>query len=88
LVRRGLPFREAHKVVGQLVGLSIKRGVTLRELTLKDLQSASRLFRADALRVLDAKRSLQSRTAEGAPSPRRIAARLAWWRKRLASAKP
>jgi argininosuccinate lyase len=88
LVRRGLPFREAHKVVGRLVGLSVQRAVTLRELTLKDLQSASKLFRADALRVLDAKRSLQARTAEGAPSPRRVASRLAWWRKRLASAKP
>jgi argininosuccinate lyase len=85
LVRRGLPFREAHEVVGQLVGLSVQRGVGLRELTLQDLQAASRLFRADALRVLDAKRSLQARTAEGAPSPRRVAARLAWWRRRLAA---
>jgi argininosuccinate lyase len=88
LVRRGLPFREAHKVVGRLVGLSVKRGVTLRELTLEDLHSVSKLFRADALRVLDAKRSLRARTAEGAPSPRRVASRMAWWRKRLASAKP
>ena len=86
LVRRGLPFREAHKVVGSLVGLSVKRGVTLRELSLSDLQSASKLFRSEALRLLEAKRSLQSRTAEGAPSPRRVAARLAWWRKRLAAA--
>ena len=83
LVRRGLPFREAHKVVGRLVGLSVKWGVTLRELTLGDLHSASKLFRADALRVLDARRSLQSRTAEGAPSPRRVASRLGWWRKHL-----
>ena len=87
LVRQGLPFREAHAVVGNLVGLSVKRGITLRELSLGDLQSASELFRGDALKILDAKRSLQSRTAEGAPSPRRVAARLDWWRKRLASAR-
>ena len=86
LVRKGLPFREAHEAVGKLVGLSVKRRVTLRELTLKELQAASKLFRADALRILDAKRSLQMRTAEGAPSPRRVASRLAWWRKRLAAA--
>ena len=86
LVRRGLPFREAHAVVGKLVAQSVKRGVTLRDLSLKDLQAASKLFRPDALRVLDAKRSLQMRTSEGAPSPRRVAARLAWWRKRLARA--
>jgi len=88
LVRKGLPFREAHAVVGKLVGLSVKREVSLRELSLKDLQAVSKYFKADALKCLDARRSLQARTAAGAPSPQRVAARLAWWRKRLASAKP
>lgn len=83
LVRKGQPFREAHEAVGKLVALSIKRGGTLRDLTLKDLQAASRHFKADAMKCLDARRSLQARTAEGAPSPKRVAARLAWWRKRL-----
>lgn len=86
LVRKKMPFREAHEVVGKLVAASVKRGITLRELTVADLRAASKLFRADALRVLDARRSLQARTAEGAPSPRRVAARLALWRRRLASA--
>ena len=84
LVRKKLPFREAHEVVGKLVALSVKRGITLREVSLQDLKAASRLFGADALRCLDAKRSLAARTAEGAPSPKRVAARLAFWRKRLA----
>jgi argininosuccinate lyase len=84
LVRKKLPFREAHEVVGKLVALSVKRGISLRELSLQDLKAASRLFGADALRCLDAKRSLTARTAEGAPSPKRVAARLAFWRKRLA----
>jgi argininosuccinate lyase len=85
LVRKGLPFRQAHEVVGRLVALSIKRGATLRDLSLGDLQRESALFAADALRWLDARRSLSSRTAEGAPSPRRVAARLAWWRKHLSA---
>ena len=84
LVRKKLPFREAHEVVGKLVALSVKRGITLREVSLQDLKAATRLFGADALRCLDAKRSLAARTAEGAPSPKRVAARLAFWRKRLA----
>jgi len=88
LVRKGLPFREAHAVVGKLVGLSVQRGMSLRELSLKDLQTVSKYFKADALKCLDARRSLQARTAKGAPSPQRVAARLVWWRKRLASAKP
>lgn len=88
LVRKGMPFRQAHEVVGKLVALAIARGCSLRDLELKDLRAGSGLFAADALRCLDASRSLAARTAEGAPSPRRAAARLAWWRKRLASAKP
>jgi argininosuccinate lyase len=87
LVRKGLPFREAHEVVGKLVALSVQREVTLRDLSLGDLQGASKLFKADAMKCLDAKRSLQARTAEGAPAPNRVAARLVWWRKHLASAK-
>lgn len=87
LVRKKLPFREAHEVVGKLVALTNKRGVTLRDLSLQDLKSACQLFGSDALRCLDASRSLSARTAEGAPSPKRVAARLAFWRKRLA-AKP
>ena len=87
LVRQGLPFREAHLVVGSLVALSVQRGVTLRDLSLGDLQAESKLFKADAMKCLDAARSLRARTAEGAPSPKRVAARLVWWGKRLASAK-
>ena len=87
LVRKGLAFREAHRVVGTLVALSVQRGVTLRDLSLGDLQAESNLFKADAMKCLDAARSLRARTAEGAPSPKRVAARLAWWGKRLASAK-
>ena len=87
LVRQGLPFREAHRVVGSLVALSVQRGVTLRDLSLGDLQAESKLFKADAMKCLDAARSLRARTAEGAPSPKRVAARLVWWGKRLASAK-
>ena len=87
LVRQGLPFREAHRVVGSLVALSVQHGVTLRDLSLGDLQAESKLFKAGAMKCLDAARSLRARTAEGAPSPKRVAARLAWWGKRLASAK-
>ena len=87
LVRKGLPFREAHEVVGSLVGRSVERGVTLRDLTMEDLQAASGLFEPDAKELLDARRSLAARLAAGAPSPLRVAERLAWWKKYLAAAK-
>lgn len=85
LVRKGLPFRQAHEVVGKLVALSIRRGSSLRDLSDADLRAASKLFGSDARTCLEAPRSLAARTAEGAPSPKRVAARLAWWGKHLAS---
>ncbi len=85
LVRKGLPFREAHEVVGRLVRLAAERGVTLKDLSSADLKAASALFGADAHGVLDARSSLAARTAEGAPSPDRVAARLEWWRAHLAA---
>lgn len=86
LVGKGIPFREAHAVVGRLVGLSVERGVGLRDLSPDDLHSASPLFGPDAAGRLDARLSLSLRTAEGAPSPLRVEERLAWWRQRLAGA--
>jgi argininosuccinate lyase len=83
LVCRGLPFREAHEVVGKLVALSLQRGLTLRELTKDDLRAASNMFGGDAMDCLDARRSLEARTAEGSPAPSRVAERLAWWLKHL-----
>lgn len=86
LVLKGLPFREAHAVVGKLVALSAARGVTLRGLTDADLREASAFFEPGALKMLDARRSLAARTAEGAPSPGRVEGRLDWWRGHLAAA--
>lgn len=86
LVRQGMPFREAHAVVGRLVALAAGRGVPLRGLTADDIRSASPLFGEDALELLDARRSLAARTADGAPSPDNVASRLAWWRENLPSA--
>jgi argininosuccinate lyase len=87
LVRRGLPFRDAHEAVGRLVALSLQRGVTLRDLSLRDLQGVSKKLASDALLCLDARSSMKARTAEGAPSPKQVAARLAWWKRKLSSAK-
>ncbi len=86
LVLRGLPFRAAHEAVGKLVALAAARGITLRELTDDDLLAASPMFEPGALKILDARRSLDARTAEGAPSPARVSARLDYWRAHLAEA--
>jgi argininosuccinate lyase len=83
LARRGVPFREAHSVVGRIVqeALAAKRG--LGELTLEDLHRHHRSFDASALEELDIRRSLASRTSPGGTAPARVREALVKARERL-----
>ena len=84
LVRRGVPFRQAHEVIGKCVAHCAERGVGFHELTLADFQNFSVAFAEDVFSVLNIRRSLESRQAVGAPSPRNVAAQLQRWRTELA----
>ncbi len=76
---KGVPFRQAHEVVGKLVALSGKKGVPLDQLTLEDFRGASPVFEADVHALFDVRRSLAARRAPGAPSPGNVADRLGHW---------
>jgi argininosuccinate lyase len=69
LVRQGVPFREAHHLVGQVVKIAEERGVVFTELSAAALQSISSYFGEDAADVLNVYRSLASRGAIGGTSP-------------------
>lgn len=83
LVRAGVPFREAHEVVGKLVGESGASGVPLNELPLDRFLAASTRFRADVFDVFNIQSAMRARTAPGAPSPDNVRSRLSHWRKVL-----
>jgi argininosuccinate lyase len=76
LVKRGMPFRQAHHVVGALVAESEKTGITLPKL-------AAKKFGASAAKVFDVQRALSARKMTGAPSPANVRAQLARWKKLL-----
>ena len=65
LVKRGLPFREAHHVVGQAVLLAEQRATGLRELTLADYQGLWPDFQAELFEVLTYEGSVETHTARG-----------------------
>lgn len=69
LVTRGVPFRQAHAAVGGLVRSLEERGHTLGEATPADLTAAHPGFAPEDLELLDADRSVRSRTAPGSGSP-------------------
>ncbi len=72
LVDQGVPFREAHHVIGRAVAVCIERGVRLEDLSLDDLRALHPAFGDDALAVLDPGRSLARRDLPGGPAPARV----------------
>jgi argininosuccinate lyase len=85
LVRKGMPFRQAHQVVGAVVAAAEKFGKPLDRLSLKQLRKIDPLFDADAMSVFDLEKALARRNIAGAPAPRQIARQLARWRKTLSA---
>ena len=83
LVKKGLPFREAHEVVGKMVARAAGKKIALNNVSPLEMQEFSPLFAADVGSVFDARRSLEKRSGVGAPSPQNIAKQLARWRTRL-----
>jgi argininosuccinate lyase len=83
LVRKGMPFRQAHHVVGAVVGLAEKSNKPLNKLSLKELQSIDKTFAADALEVFDLKKAFAQRNIIGAPGTKEVQKQLARWKKIL-----
>lgn len=77
LAKAGLPFRQAHAVVGQLVQLCLDQGKNLEDLTLAELQQASPLFKSDAPAVLTPEAAVAARTSYGGTAPEQVKLQLA-----------
>jgi argininosuccinate lyase len=83
LVRKGLPFREAHEVAGKAVARAEQQGLALDELPLADLKRLSLLIEADVYPALSAEASLASREVLGGPAPDNVRREAALGRERL-----
>ncbi|MDX1413455.1 MAG: argininosuccinate lyase [Candidatus Promineifilaceae bacterium] len=69
LVKKGVPFRKAHGLVGQAVRLAEDQGEPLTALTLNDFQDISRHFGSDIVEVLQVATALAQRTTTGGTAP-------------------
>lgn len=65
LVLKGMPFRQAHKVVGKIVGECIKKKLDLKKLSVQDLKRHSDLFSKDVLKVFNWESAIAHRNIEG-----------------------
>ncbi len=77
LVRAAVPFRDAHEVVGRIVGHCTRKRIDLRCLSRADMQSFHPAFEAGADELLDLERSLESRSLTGGTARSRVEAVLA-----------
>ncbi|MGB0678483.1 MAG: argininosuccinate lyase [Polyangiales bacterium] len=84
LVRKGVPFREAHHVAGRCVARAVAAGTTLGALPLAALQAEHGGFAADVYQAIDAETMVERRDVLGGPARRRVQAALEDWRERLA----
>ncbi|MBR5184726.1 MAG: argininosuccinate lyase, partial [Akkermansia sp.] len=83
LVRRGVPFRKAHELVGKAVAVSVGTGIPLNELSLDEFKEISPEYGEDVHEVFNLDRAFALRTNPGAPNPDNTARRLAFWQQKL-----
>ena len=72
LVRKGMPFRDAHEVVGKSVGYGVEQDKDLSEMSLEELQQFSDMITADVFDVLTLEGSVAARDHIGGTAPKQV----------------
>jgi len=83
LVKKGMPFRSAYKISGQLVALCIQRNTVLEELELEVYQSYSDLFDGDLYEHIDLLTCMEKRSSEGGTSTASVKKQIAYVKSKL-----
>ena len=85
LVKHGVPFRQAHEIIGKLVAFSLTEGRGFADLQLAEYQQFWSGFEPGLFQVLKLDTALAARQSVGAPSPANIATQLQRWREILSA---
>ena len=72
LVKKGLPFRDAHEVVGKLVAYCLSKNTSLDDLTLEELQGFSPLIQEDVYQEISVLTCVSKRNIPGGPAPEQV----------------
>ncbi len=83
LVRRGVPFRHAHELVGKAVAVAVGSATPLNALTLEQFRAISPEYGEDVHSVFNLDRAFALRTNPGSPNPDNTARRIAYWKSLL-----
>jgi len=83
LVKKGIPFRQAHGIVGTLVAQCEKEGKQLGQLSLAEFQAAAPAIDADVYDYLGAVNVVRRYASAGAAGPEQVQQQLAFWKTHL-----
>ena len=83
LVRKGMPFRTAHGITGEIVKTCVDAGRSLSGLTLRDFRGFAKQFDADVLRLLSPRTSLAAKRSAGSTAPALVRRALTQWERKL-----
>jgi argininosuccinate lyase len=83
LVRKGVPFRDAHEIVGKAVAFGVREGRDLSQLSLQELRRFSTQIEKEVFEVLTLEGSLAARDHVGGTAPRQVRAAIARGRAKL-----
>ena len=83
LVKKGMPFRQAHKICGALVRYCIEGGKKISSLTMKEWKGFSAGFSEDIKKVLSFEGSVAAKTSQGGTAPELVKKEIKRWKKAL-----
>lgn len=83
LVKKDIPFRDAHHLVAELVDLASKEGKTLAQLPLEAYREVSRVFEPDLYEVIDMKNIVMTKESFGGPAPQEVKRQIEWVKQKL-----
>ena len=84
LVNHGVPFRDAHGIIGQLVLYCIDKNISLDQMTLEEYKAISPVFEEDIFDAISMETCVEKRNTIGAPGPQAMAAVIASYEEYLA----
>lgn len=85
LVKKGLPFRDAYKITGTLVGICVDTGRTLETLPLAEYKALCDTFEEDVFEAIKLETCAMTRSALGGPARESVKAQISWAKERLAA---
>lgn len=78
LVKKGLPFREAHEIIGHMVLLCLEKGCSIDQLPMQELKNINSIFEEDFYEAVSLKTCVEQRLTPGGPSKNAVLKQIAW----------